>query len=413
MLPAHLQALVSAAAEASPHGNGEIKRVEGRLLLVDGDGLCYYCAGKDGEVSAGEARAKLIAKIRSARDACGADKVIIVTTASGSHKGYRYAVARVKPYQGQRTDNRRPDNWRPLREYLEAGQIADGMTVEFTSIAEADDLFSRYALSHPDCVIYTQDKDMRMIPGWHLDWLTNLMHRVTGEFNQFHNEKRWGRGWFWAQVLQGDTADNIPGLPFYTNDEVLKSGAKKGQIKQHACGEVGAKRILGNLSSDVQCCTHIGAAYQSCYGDRWLVELLEQGILLWMRNDKGSLPFNVCDEGNPFAVLTKHELYPTARQEIEQRIAEAKQYEQAQDIGDCLTATADVEPARTEVCPVQPAPAVHEVGARPRPHDGSDPSNVALGLQQPTGQGGEQPPPVRSPKPLRLPAWHKRLLAAA
>lgn len=410
MLPAHLQAVVAAAAALSPHSTATMARTPGRLLRVDGDGLCYYCAGKDDVVSAGEARANLIDKVRGAAAAAGAESVEIVTTSSGSHKGYRYAVARVKPYQGQRTDNRRPKNWAFLREFIEAGVFPDGWTARFTSIAEADDLFGQ---PHPDCVIYTQDKDMRMIEGWHLDWLTHLLHRVTDQFNQFHNDKRWGRGWFWAQLLQGDTADNIPGLPYFIDGSIVKSGPKAGTLKQNPCGEVGAEKLLANLSSDAGCCIHIGVAYESCYGDRWLVEMLEQGILLWMRRDLLSDPFDVCAKGHPFHHLTNHSLYPAARQEIEQRIAEAKQYEQAQSIGDSLTATPDVEPARTEVQPVFTAPAVHEVGARPRPLDGDHPSGTALGLQQPAGQGGEQPPPVRSPKPLRLPAWHKRLLAAA
>lgn len=410
MLPANLQAAIAAAAAASPHSTATMARIPGRELRVDGDGLAYYCAGKDDVVSAGEARANLVSKVRSAQAACGAESVRIVTTASGSHKGYRYAVARAKPYQGQRTDGRRPQNWRPLRDFLEAGVLPDGWGIEFTSNAEADDLFGR---PHPDCVIYTQDKDMRMLPGWHLDWLTHLLHRVDDRFNQFHNDKRWGRGWFWAQLLQGDTADNIPGLPFFIDGSIVKSGPKAGQLKQNACGEVGAEKLLANLSSDEGCCIHIGAAYESCYGDRWLVEMLEQGILLWMRTDMQADPFNVCAEGNAFHALTNHRLYPAARQEIEQRIAEAKQHEETQSVGSGVIEIRDLEQPVAEVCPVLPAAAVHEGSPRPRPLDGGSPSSPALGLQQPAGQGGEQPPPVRSPKPLRLPAWHKRLLAAA
>ena len=103
-------AAIAAAVSASPMTNNSVP-VERRVLLVDGDGLAYYCAGND-ETSIGEARARLIEKVKGAQRACGAEDVRILLTNSGSHKGHRYAIARVKPYQGQRVNSRRPKNWR-------------------------------------------------------------------------------------------------------------------------------------------------------------------------------------------------------------------------------------------------------------------------------------------------------------
>lgn len=396
-------AAIAAAAAGSPMTNGDMPVVPGRLLLADGDGLCYYCAGND-DTLPGEARKRLVDKLKSAAQACGAESVKIVTTARGSHKGYRYAVARVKPYQGQRTDSRRPKNWEALREYLEQGALPPGMEVELTGIAEADDLFSRYALGHPDCVIYTQDKDMRMVPGWHLDWLTHIQFQVTDEFRQVHAEKVWGRAWFWLQMLHGDSADNIPGLPKYVE---VKGGKPK------LCGPVTAEKLIGELPNEHETALKVGALYESFYGERWLVELLEQGVLLWMRNDIRSCPFNVAAIGNPFDLFVGHPFYKTARAEIMGRITEAMFHEEADPSGDADSEAATPEEEQHALRALF-APVHGEAsGAGPRPLDGVGAGYAASFVQCPAGEGGEQLPPVRSEQPVGLPAWMRRLLAKA
>lgn len=378
-----LAAIIALAETQCPQSNGAVQTVPGRLLLADGDGLCYYCAGNE-DTEPGRARQNLIDKLRAAKAACGAEAVKILVTARGSHKGYRYAVARVKPYQAQRTGGNRPKNWEYLRSLLEeGGALADDIEVEFTSIAEADDLFSRYALNHPDCVIYTQDKDMRMVTGWHLDWLTHILFRVDGTFGMTHNEKVWGRRFFWQQVLHGDTADNIPGLPWYTDGSVLKSGPEKGQLKQTKCGEKAVPVLaLNSINDDMSALLHVQPLYQSCYGDRWVVELLEQGILLWMRTDMQSSPFNVVAPGNPLAALTTHALYPAARAEMMQRIAEAVVYETGENSGTEGATEAGASALEDEPCrgvvgvPTSVSSGEEETGHRP----------VHAGKQQSAGQ---------------------------
>lgn len=293
--------------------------IPGRVLGADGDGLAYYCAGND-ECSAGQARINLIDKLRAARDAAGAESVRVLLTASGSHKGHRYAVAKAKPYQGQRDGARRPNNWLFLRELLEAGDLPEGMTVEASSDREADDLFAWHAVRNPEFVILTQDKDMRMVPGWHMDWLTHtLFHVDQGVWEAVHDGKVYGRKWFWMQMLHGDTADNIPGLPFYTDGSIVKSGPNKGEIKQIRCGEKSDAVVnqLAQVHSDMGAILLLRNLYETCYGERWLVEMLEQGVLLWMRRSDSLL--DLAQHGGPFETLTTHELWPAAVQEIENR----------------------------------------------------------------------------------------------
>ena len=271
---------IASAASDCPMGGVSVPVVRSRILLVDGDGLAYYCAGKD-DSDAGLARAALRDKVSSAARVVGAERIIILLTASGSHKGHRYAIARVKPYQGQRANSRRPTNWRALRDYMESPEFP--FEVESTAVAEADDLFGMYAYRQPDSVvIYTQDKDMRMLPGMHLDWVSHRAYTVPWNVGGPHsglyweasncifNEKQYGPKWFWLQMLHGDTADNIPGLPKYLDPN----------DKLKPVGEVTAGKLLAN---ELDLAHVVADLYESYYESRWLVEMMEQACLLWMR----------------------------------------------------------------------------------------------------------------------------------
>lgn len=316
---------IAAAAAASPMASGSVPVVPGRTLLVDGDGLAYYCAGND-DTDAGEARGRLIDKVKSAARLVGAESILILLTGEGSHKGHRYSIARAKPYQGQRAGSRRPKNWQALRAYMEGGACV--FPVEVTVVAEADDLFGWYAYNKPDdVVIYTQDKDMRMLPGKHLDWVTHRMHTVEYTktwsierelmynivpTDSVFNDKQYGHKWFWLQMLHGDTADNIPGLPKY----------KDTQDKLKPVGEVTAGKLLvgeTNLPMVVSLC------YRSYYGDRWLVEMLEQACLLWMRRVPEHWD-DCLNPGGPLACFNDGEAeFAKAYFEIEYRVRQAEE----------------------------------------------------------------------------------------
>lgn len=320
-----LKALGAKAAAAQPMGYGSVPVVHQRTLLVDGDGLCYYCAGND-DTDIGTARRNLIDRVKRAAELVGAGQIKILVTGAGSHKGHRYAIARVKPYQGQRAGSRRPKNWQGLRDLLDSGILRGGSwQVETTYTAEADDLFGFYAYNDPDnAVILTQDKDMRMLPGTHLDWVTNRVHVVEhglATVRQEHimynrtvvdsvfNDKQYGHKWFWLQMLHGDTADNIPGLPKYQ--------ARIGVFKP--VGEVTASTLVEVAPTHAD---SVVGAYFSYYGQRWLVEMLEQACLLWMRRDPKNWA-DCAEYGGPMYQFTDHEYWPAAYAEIEQRVRQA------------------------------------------------------------------------------------------
>lgn len=319
---------IAAASAASPMGGVSVPVVPRRVLLVDGDGLAYYCAGGD-DTDAGEARGRLVDKIKSAARTVGAENVIVLLTASGSHKGHRYAIARVKPYQGQRTTSTRPKNWQALRDFMTGSNFP--FTVEATAIAEADDLFGWYAYNYPeDVVIYTQDKDMRMLPGRHLDWVSHRMHTVEcgmtlnrerdRMFNivvhdSVFNDKQYGPKWFWLQMLQGDGADHIPGLPKY-RDTITGNPKPVGEV-------TAAKMLNGWARQPGDYINEVRHWYTTYYGQRWLVEMMEQACLLWMRRQPANWD-DCMDVGGPLAEFNDGSPeFMAAYAEIETRVREA------------------------------------------------------------------------------------------
>lgn len=261
-------AAIAAAVDSQPHARPA--QVAGRVLLVDGDALAYCCAGND-DTPSGLARRNALDKIECAARAAGASSVKLLVTGGASHKGHRYAIARVKPYQGKRDNGRRPKNWQFLRTLIEQDPRA-----VITDTLEADDLFhiNSVTYGHDNVAILTQDKDMRMVPGWHLHWDNLSLLKVNPDTWELHaNDKLYGRKWFWMQMLHGDTADHIPGLPKYI----------KPDGKAALCGEVTAAKLLAP-ATDEQAAAHIVAdLYRGFYGDQWAVAMLEQACLLWMR----------------------------------------------------------------------------------------------------------------------------------
>ena len=209
-----------------------------------------------------------------------------------------------------------------MRETLESGAFekASGIKVE-AGVAEADDLFGMYSSADPEnTVIQTQDKDMRMLPGWHLTWDDRQITYVApGVYDHKFNDKQYGTKWFWLQMLHGDSADNIPGLPKY------QSGYdNQGQPKFALCGEVTAGKILAKATSDQQAFDIVAVKYHEFYGYLdYGYQFLEQAVLRWMRRGYNAPVFDVLDwlrtvDENRCSLIEE-----LGKRVIQQRIAEA------------------------------------------------------------------------------------------
>lgn len=303
-------AAIAAAAAASTIIDARTPAVDGRVFLIDGDGLAYNCAGND-ECDPGQARINAVQRIERGMRKSGANESIILATGRGSHKGHRYAVATVKPYQAQRSGSRRPKNWEYLRTWVESHPQTD-----LSTNAEADDLFHKYAFTRgwQNVVHHTQDKDMRTLPGIHLTWDTmELVTVPEGTYDLVHDGKQYGLKWFWLQMLHGDTADNIPGLPKYINP--------KG--KPALCGEKTAQGLLSLAVDNEEARSIVRHHYRAFYGDEWDIQFLEQAVLLWLRRKPGNV-FDVLDDGGAIG-----EPMPRAQEELLRRVAVAQAYQGA------------------------------------------------------------------------------------
>lgn len=298
-------AAIAAALDSQPQARPD--KVAGRTLLADGDGLAYYCAGND-DTSPGQARRNLEQKLEGAMRAAGADKVTILATSAASHKGHRYAIATVKAYQGKRDHGRRPRNWQFMRELIER----DPRT-QITDTLEADDLFhiNSVRLGDENVAILTQDKDMRMVPGWHLHWDTHALVRVKPDTWAFEADgKLFGRKWFWMQMLHGDSADNVPGLPKATING-----------KQKLCGEVTAANLLADAHNEPAAAGVVHEQYRAFYGDdEFQSHIVEQACLLWMR--RTDRLFDCMAHGGPLDLYAGSYAWDEALRTVRNRVVD-------------------------------------------------------------------------------------------
>lgn len=261
-----LKAATAAVAADAPMVAQTVPVVPNRRLHLDGDMLAYW-AGGNNETSPAVSRQIALGKIDAMQYAAGAESTVVHLTARSSHKGQRFIIATVKPYQGQRKSGRKPRNWEFLRTLMEGGESFPHRT-KLWATREADDGFALVA--GPDAVLATKDKDMRMITNcWHMLWDSMEMVWVPPDtFALEANGLLYGHKWFWQQMLQGDTADNIPGLPEYYGKQ---------------CGEMTAVRALADTACNADAYDVVATAYEVHYADEWKARMLEQALLLWLR----------------------------------------------------------------------------------------------------------------------------------
>ena len=274
-------AYAAQAAAAKPMPMSSVPSPEpGLVVHVDGDYCAYFCSGND-DTDAGTARRILLNKFEQLQAVSGATSCIVHMTDPSSKKGERYLAATVKPYQGQRKGGRRPRNWALLREFI-SNYDGDKFRVKNWMEREADDgiayVSHAAAMSGHRAVIATADKDMRMLPGTHIIWATRqLVHVPFGTFDLTGADgKTYGHKWFWLQMLMGDNADFIPGLPKYRTDS--------GALAQ--CGEATAYKLLADVTCNEDAYAVVTGLYRGYYEAEWPDRFVEQATLLWLRTDR-------------------------------------------------------------------------------------------------------------------------------
>lgn len=162
---------------------------------------------------------------------------------------YRHDIAVTAPYKGNRKDVKKPIHLPLLREYLQtawAASVSDGQEAD-------DDIAIRATELGDNCIIVSIDKDFMQVPGWHYNFVKREKKLVTPEE---------GLRFFYRQILMGDSADNIKGVP--------------------RVGAVRSEKMLAPFQTEKE-------FYACCVEALGEERVLENGRLLWLRRKPNEL----------------------------------------------------------------------------------------------------------------------------
>lgn len=213
--------------------------VQDKTLLLDGDIVIYRpcCIFNEEDDQSKRQIAKYVnSKIDELMKAAGCNKYIMFVTTK-----FNFRDSLVDDYKANRDDVERPVNLAWAKRWA-----IDNLNTYFHKGLEADDLLGIHTAE--DTVIWSLDKDLRQIPGNHLDDDTMQLVEIT---EAGHLEERGKKVHFdgimglYYQLLVGDSADWIVGCGKRV-ESVFKSGAKKGEkrVSRKGIGPKGAIKIL-------------------------------------------------------------------------------------------------------------------------------------------------------------------------
>jgi 5'-3' exonuclease len=265
-------------------------------LLIDGDVLVYRMGfASQSQENGPEPISHAVHLVKkTVGDMCkkfNTDNAKVFLT-SNDKSNFRFEIAKTLPYKGNRDKKynpkaaEKPFHYNTLRRYI----LSNYNSVEIYG-QEADDAMAIAQMAYIDdpyfeTVICTIDKDLHQVPGKHYNFVTEKLFTATdpGELELVESEdkkgakkykiKGFGCKWFYAQMLLGDSADNIPGLKGF--------------------GPVKVFNILNKFNTEKDLYDKV----KGLYLDRLEDEMTEEDIcnrvyevadLLWMRRKEGEM----------------------------------------------------------------------------------------------------------------------------
>lgn len=203
---------------------------QGRVLIIDGDSFCYKASATSKRLSTAISRFQT--EILTAMFMTNSESAIVHLTHKDSAKAGRSKIKGFKPYQANRAGSKRPPLLHEVREAVcRPENIRSEYTVQLHRAVEADDavMIDSYKLEE-NGLLWSEDKDLRHTPYPYYDlrlheiieaqgigklWIhttptgLEVPENERGRYQSLHGI---GRIFFWAQMLMGDTADDIRGV---------------------------------------------------------------------------------------------------------------------------------------------------------------------------------------------------------
>ena len=224
--------------------------------------------------------ARIQSRIDHIMEATKADSYQLYLT-SDDKSNFRYKIATIKPYKGNRAGSEKPYYYQHIRNMLIDSRDAVevfGMEADDAIAIEQYNTYNPYhgcwigiydfnkKRTHHTTVICSRDKDLDMVPGWHYSW---------GVGKQKEKQLWWqdelnGIRSFYKQLLLGDSVDNIPGL----------YGVGKSSKLVHK---------LDSCLSELECYDHVFSEYSKRFGKYAEQFLVENARLLWMLQYEGQM----------------------------------------------------------------------------------------------------------------------------
>ena len=265
-------------------------------LCIDGDIVLYQpcCVYNENTDAARRGIAKAIGqKIDQLMEASGCNQYIFFVTTKLNFRDWI-----VDDYKANRSDVERPVNLAWAKTWA-----VEHLNCHYKKYMEADDLLGVFMNNNPGAVLWSIDKDLRQIPGAHLDDDTKAVidigdegilrvDLVTSQETGKTKKKVYFTGTIGLhyQMLVGDSTDWIVGCG--TREEAQwKSGPNKGEsyIRRKGVGSLAAVKLLlnavvykGEASSNDVTLGVVLDQYKSKFGDDWQVRLEDQANLLFM-----------------------------------------------------------------------------------------------------------------------------------
>lgn len=255
----------------------------GKTLIVDGDIVVYKpcCIFKD---DSDYDRTQISRNVQGfinklVADASADDYQVFLTTKTN----FRDDI--VDDYKANREDIERPVNLAWAKRWA-----VDNLESNFRSKLEADDLLGIHM--NENTILWSLDKDLRQIPGKHLDDATRQVVTVTeyGTLKDLGKKAYFdGMVGFFYQLLIGDGTDWIVGCGKRVPADT-KMGTKRVGIGHKAACQIILKAAMRKPNDIEPVMEAVYNEYKKLWGDEWVHHLETNARLLWMvREQKDNL----------------------------------------------------------------------------------------------------------------------------